>query len=102
MAKNKTLRGLVSNLQYIEKTGRQMRYIDDLEKATVVTFEVGGRYVSAMNSGFPALSEGDDVEVTGVAARVGMEVGQLHNHTTGAEWQFNPRGAARRSFFKGG
>ncbi len=102
MPKNETLRGVVSNLKYIEKTGRTMRYTDKPEDATTVTFEVGGRAVSAMNNGFPAISEGDDVEVTGVVARAGMEVVQLHNHTTGAEWQFSAWGAARRGFFKGG
>lgn len=102
MAKNETLRGTVSNLQYIEKTGRTMRYTDKPEDASIVTFELDGRAVSAMNSGFPALSEGDDVEVTGVTARASMEVVQLHNHTTGAEWKFSPWGAARRGFFKGG
>lgn len=102
MPKNETLRGMVSNLQYIEKTGRAMSYTDKPERATTVTFEVDGRMVSAMSNGFPALSEGDDVEVTGVAARAGMEAVQLHNHTTGAEWKFSPWGTARRGFFKGG
>ena len=102
MAKNQTLRGAVTNVQYIAKTGRQMGYTDDPEKATIVTFEVDGRVISAMSQGFPALSEGDDVEVTGAASRGGLEAVQLHNHTTGADWQFNPRAAAKRSFFRGG
>lgn len=102
MPKTETLRGTVSNLQYIEKTGRAMNYTDKPENATSVTFEVGGRVVSALSNGFPALSEGDDVEVTGAAARAGIEAVQLHNHTTGAEWKFSPFGAAKRSFFRGG
>ena len=102
MAKNETLRGAISNLQYIEKTGRSMRYTDKPEDATIVTFEVEGRSVSAMNLDFPLLSEGDDVEVTGAKARAGLEVVQLHNHSNGTEWQFNPRAAAKRSFFRGG
>lgn len=102
MAKNETLRGQVSNLQYIEKTGRTMRYTDQPEDASVVTFEVDGRGISAMNSGFPAISNGDDVEVEVVAARAGLEAAKLHNHTTGADWQFSPWGAAKRGFFKGG
>jgi len=102
MAKKEILRGPVSNLQYIEKTGRTMRYTDKPDDASVVTFEVDGRGVSAMNSGFPAINEGDDVEVEGVAARAGLEAVSLHNHTTGADWQFSPWGAAKRGFFKGG
>jgi len=102
MVKNETLRGVVANVQYIAKTGRQVSYTDDPKKATTLTFEVDGRFLSAMSDGFPALSEGDEVEVTGVPSRAGMEVVQLQNHTTGAEWQFNPRAAAKRSFFRGG
>lgn len=102
MAKNETLRGPVSNLKYIEKTGRAMRYTDKTEDATIVNFEVAGRATAAMCIDFPTISEGDDIEVTGVASRGGMEAAQLHNHTTGAEWTFNPRSAARRSFFRGG
>jgi len=43
MPKKETLRGVVSNLQYIEKTGRTMRYTDKPEAASIVTFEVGER-----------------------------------------------------------
>lgn len=100
MAKNETLRGAVSNLQFIEKTGRAMRYTDNPEVASVVTFEVDGRVVSAVHSGFPAIREGDDVEVTGTTARAGLEVVKMHNHTTGTDWQFSPWGTARRGFFK--
>ena len=103
MSKAQTIRGETSNLRYIEKTGRQLSYTQDPEKAATITFEVGGRVVSAMNSDLPTISEGDDVEVTGVVnARGGMEVVQLHNHTTGADWKFNVFSTARRSFFKGG
>ncbi|MDO8736275.1 MAG: hypothetical protein Q7K29_04240 [Thermoleophilia bacterium] len=103
MAKNETLRGPVSNLKYIEKTGRTMRYTEKAEDATIVNFEVDGRAIAAMSIDFPTITEGDDVEVTGVASRGGgMEAARLHNHTTGADWQFNPRSAARRSFFRGG
>lgn len=101
MSASQTLRGEVSNLKYIEKTGREMRYIENPDNATTITFEVGGQAVSAMNSGFPAINEGDDVEVTGAVGRGGMEVAQLHNHTTGADWKFSPWGAAGRSFFRG-
>jgi len=103
MAKNETLRGPVSNLKYIEKTGRTMRYTDKAEDATIVNFEIDGRAIAAMNFDFPTLTEGDDVEVKGAGSRGGgMEAVQLHNHTTGTEWQFDPRSAARRSFFRGG
>ena len=102
MAKTETLRGAVSNVQYIQKTGRQMNYTDDPEKATVVTFEVDGRVISALSNGFPTLSKGDDVEVVGAKSRAALEAVQLLNHTTGADWKFNPMAAAKRSFFRGG
>jgi len=96
-----TLRGAVSNLKYIEQTGRTQRYTNKPGSASIVTFEVGGRAVSVINSKFPPLNEGDDVEVVGVVnARGGMEVAQLQNHTTGAKWQMNVWGTAWRNVFK--
>jgi hypothetical protein len=102
-----TLRGVVSNLRYIEYLGRtntgepMQRYTDKPEAASTVTFEVGGRAVTVISSGLPPISAGDDVEVVGVVdRRGGMEVAQLHNHTTGAAWQFNAWRAAWRSLFR--
>lgn len=101
MPNQETLRGVVSNLKYIEQTGRSLRYTDKPEAATTVNFEVGGRAVAAMNADFPALKAGDDVEVVcAVNGRGGMEVGQLHNHTTGVDWTFSVKRATWGSFFK--
>jgi hypothetical protein len=98
----KTLRGVVSSLKYIEQIGRTARYTDKSEAATSVTFEVGGVAVTAINKGFPPISEGDDVEVVGAvnARSGGMEAVQLRNHTTGATWEFSPWRTARRSLFR--
>jgi hypothetical protein len=101
MPDQQTLRGVVSNLKYIQQTGRSMRYTDKPEAATTVSFEVGGRAVAAMNTDFPPIKEGDDVEVVcAVNPRGGMEVGQLHNHTTGSDWQFSVRRATWKGLFK--
>jgi hypothetical protein len=102
MSKQQTVRGLVSNLRYIEQIGRTARYTDKPGAASSVTFEVGGRAVTVVNKGFPAMSEGDDVEVTGAVngRSGGLEAAQVHNHTSGASWQFSPWGAAKRSFFR--
>lgn len=101
MANQQTLRGVVSNLKYIEQIGRTMRYTTKPEAATLVTFEVDGHAVSAMNTDFPPIKDGDDVEVVCASNRHGgLEVGQLHSHTTGADWQFSVGRATARSLFK--
>jgi hypothetical protein len=101
MPEYQTLRGVVSNLRYIEQIGHTRRYTDKPEDASTVTFEVGGRAVTVINSGFPPISAGDDVEVVGIVnPRGGMELVQLHNHTTGASWQISVRRTAWRSLFR--
>jgi hypothetical protein len=100
MPKLQTLQGLVSNLKYIEQTGRSMRYTDKPAAATVITFELGGHAVSAMNADFPPLKDGDDVEVEGALnPRGGMEVVKVRNFTTGVDWQFSPSRMMRRGMF---
>ena len=96
-----TLRGVVSNLKYIEQIGRTRRYTDKPGSASIITFEVGGRAVSVINSKFPPLCEGDDVQVVGVVyPRGGLEVAQLQNHTTGTKWQISVWGTAWRNVLK--
>ena len=86
-----TLRGAVSNLRYIEQIGHTLRYTDKPGAASTVTFEVGGRAVAVLNSGFPPISAGDEVEVGGILnpRSGGLEAARLRNHTTGAAWQFS-------------
>ena len=86
-----TLRGAVANLRYIEQIGHTLRYTDKPGNASTVTFEVGGRAVVVINSGFPPISAGDEVEVVGILNphSGGLEAAQLCNHTTGAAWQFS-------------
>jgi len=101
MPDQKTLRGAVSNLKYIVQTGRQLSYTENPEKANIIVFDVGGTNVSAMNTDFPPMKDGDDVEVECAVARSGgLEVGKLHNHTTGVDWQFSVKRATWGSLFK--
>jgi hypothetical protein len=101
MPDQQTLQGVVSNLKYIEQTGHNVRYTDKPASATLVTFDVGGHLVTAANSNFPPLNEGDEVEVEGVVnPRGGMEVVQLRNRTSGATWQFSRGRTALGSLFR--
>lgn len=101
MANLQTLCGVATNIKYIDQTGRNPRYTDKPASATSITFDVGGHAVTALNTNFPALNEGDEVEVeVAVNVRGGMEVGALRNITTGAVWKFSPYRSAWQSIFK--
>jgi hypothetical protein len=87
-----TLRGTITNLKFIDQTGRTARYIDNQAKSNLVMFDLAGKSVAAANRGLIALHDGDDVEVSGALnpRSGGLEAGKIINHSTGEKWEFNP------------
>ena len=85
-----TIRGTVSEVQFVAAEGHATRYADNLTSASPLKFKVGGRsMVVVRDEVFPPLNPGDEVEVSGmVNADNGLlEVRSLHNHTTGTIWK---------------
>ncbi len=97
-----TVRGSVSDIQYMRKEGGLLRSSPPAT-ATAVAFKVGEQSAMAMSSSgnavrsdLPPLSEGDDVEIAGVSNSRNrwLEAARVHNHTTGATWELNLRRVA--------
>ena len=93
-----TIRGKVTQIQFAATDGHTARYVDNFTSASTVTFNVGDRPVAILrDETFPALNDGDDVEVSGAPnPNSGMlEVQTLRNHTTGGTWELSASRAAK-------
>ncbi len=93
-----TIRGEVTQIQFMAMEGHTARYVDNYTSASSVSFHVGQRPVAMLrDESFPALNAGDDVEVSGEPNPNSgvLEVRTLHNYTSGVTWTFSASTAAK-------
>ena len=86
------MRGTATSVQYITREGHGYRLAKSVDKADTLNLSIGGKNAALIkDKSLPLVSEGDDVEVTGVvnSRSGGLEVVVLKNHTSGAEWKFS-------------